>query len=134
MCLRARQTPPDLLAEVTSPEDSAASDDTFDAHCETLLRSVLPVAACLPPAIRRPLAGADAHPPRGYCGPDEAECNVRAFSERLDLAMQNTEGGLWDWDLASGAIVLDDNWREILGYTDRDAAAKPEWISLVHPG
>ena len=50
---------------------------------------------------------------------DEAECNVRAFSERLDLAMQNTEGGLWDWDLVTGRIVTDGHWATRLRYQQK---------------
>jgi protein-histidine pros-kinase len=121
---------------VTSPEaDSAASDDTLGRALRDFVAQRIAsgsLSATCDPATASPEQMLDIL--RGVIAArDEAECNVRAFSERLDLAMQNTEGGLWDWDLASGVIVLDDNWREILGYTDRDAAAKPEWISLVHP-
>jgi len=128
---------PDLLAEVTSPEaDPAQSDALLGRALRNFITQRVAVgqlsAAC-DPATASPEQLLDIV--RGVIAArDEAECNVRASSERLDLAMQNTEGGLWDWDLASGAIVLDDNWREILGYNGpADSVAAPEWFSLVHP-
>ncbi|WP_374266551.1 response regulator [Zoogloea sp.] len=60
---------------------------------------------------------------------DEALRNFKASSERLDLAMQNTEGGLWDWDLVTGRIVTDGHWRELLDRCEPDA----DWRPLIHP-
>ena len=63
-----------------------------------------------------------------------AEDDLRETRERLRLAMQNTEGGLWDWDLVSGEIVMDDNWRDFLGYPERDSSGRlVEWFPLIHP-
>ncbi len=65
---------------------------------------------------------------------EKAERNVRETRERLDLAMQNTEGGLWDWDLAHGQIVMDDYWRQMLGYeTSERTSDFSSWVPLVHP-
>jgi hypothetical protein len=37
---------------------------------------------------------------------DQAERVAVEARRRLELALQNTEGGLWDWDLAEGASSL----------------------------
>ncbi len=67
-------------------------------------------------------------------GRERAERNVRDTRERLDLAMQNTEGGLWDWDLAHGEIVMDDYWRQMLGYDASERTSDfSSWLPLVHP-
>ncbi|HOB44819.1 MAG TPA: response regulator, partial [Zoogloea sp.] len=64
---------------------------------------------------------------------EKAERRGREARERLDLAMQNTEGGLWDWDLVSGALVMDDNWRQFLGYSESECSANfADWLPLVH--
>mgnify|MGYP000031138227 FL=1 len=64
---------------------------------------------------------------------EKAERRGREARERLDLAMQNTEGGLWDWDLVSGALVMDDNWRQFLGYSESECSASfADWLPLVH--
>ncbi len=36
--------------------------------------------------------------------------------QRIKLALENSRQGLWDWDIASGTAILDDNWAAILGY------------------
>ncbi|HMW53324.1 MAG TPA: response regulator [Rhodocyclaceae bacterium] len=54
--------------------------------------------------------------------------------ERLDLAMQNTDAGLWDWDLAHDTIVLGEHWRQILGYAPGEGSADFDgWLHRVHP-
>lgn len=65
---------------------------------------------------------------------DESRRALKATTERLDLAMQSTEGGWWDWNLETDEIVLDDNWREILGFVTPDGVTEaPDWQSLVQP-
>ena len=62
------------------------------------------------------------------------EQQYRETRERLDLAMQNTDAGLWDWDLAKGTIVLGEHWRQILGYAPGEGSAEFEsWLPRVHP-
>ena len=52
----------------------------------------------------------------------------------LELALQNTDGGLWDWDLVGGGIVLDDSWRRALGYEESECSSDfSSWLPLLHP-
>lgn len=53
---------------------------------------------------------------------------------RLELALQNTEGGLWDWDLAGGGIVLDEHWGRNLGYDESECSSDfASWLPRIHP-
>ncbi len=42
--------------------------------------------------------------------------NLRASEERLKLALDETDDGIWDWNTITGEIYLDPNWMRILGY------------------
>ena len=65
---------------------------------------------------------------------DTTERTLRETRERLELALQNTEGGLWDWDLAGGGIVIDDYWRRSLDYSPEERSSEfSSWLPLVHP-
>lgn len=53
---------------------------------------------------------------------------------RLKMAIENTEAGLWDWNISTGAVYFNDSWCRMLGY-DR-AEVEPSvkaWEKLVHP-
>ena len=63
-----------------------------------------------------------------------AERGLSEMRERLDLAMHNTEGGVWDWDLARNSLVIDSAWRKTLGYDDSEySSGGLDWVPLVHP-
>lgn len=125
---------PDFLAEVTHPE--ADSDAVLGRAVRLLLeaqfakgRVALPDAPELCSAEQ--LAGAIE---KLLASCDEARQVLAATTERLDLAMQSTEGGWWDWNLETGQIILDDNWREILGFVTPDGVAEvPDWQALIQP-
>jgi PAS domain S-box-containing protein len=58
----------------------------------------------------------------------------RQVEERLALALWSTGLGLWDWDLATDALISDDRWPELLGYEPGEVAPQfREWQSRVHP-
>ncbi|MCC6785553.1 MAG: PAS domain S-box protein [Planctomycetes bacterium] len=44
-----------------------------------------------------------------------AEAELRATEERLQLALAASNLALWDWDLGSDRIYLDERWSEMLG-------------------
>lgn len=54
--------------------------------------------------------------------------------ERLSLALEGTELGIWDWDLRDNSVQFDRRWCEMLGL---DHAATPQvidtWSTRVHP-
>jgi PAS domain S-box-containing protein len=69
---------------------------------------------------------------------DEIAARIRALSEttaRLRLVMEGADVGIWDLDLASGRLVVNDRWAEMLGrrLIDLEPAGYATWTSLVHP-
>ena len=65
---------------------------------------------------------------------ERAEQALRASEERLALALDAAEYGVWDWDVATGEVLYDDRWLRILGFARGDVPADIEtWRSRVHP-
>lgn len=59
---------------------------------------------------------------------------LRDSVDRYQLAMRGSSDGLWDWQLASGALHLSPRWKEMLGYADDEIADEvAEWHRRVHP-
>ena len=64
---------------------------------------------------------------------DGAERELQDLRGRLSLALQNTEAGLWDWDLVSGAMVMDAHWQAMLGYDAAELSSEfSSWVPLLH--
>jgi diguanylate cyclase (GGDEF)-like protein/PAS domain S-box-containing protein len=54
--------------------------------------------------------------------------------ERHRLALEGTDDGLWDWDLATDVLFLSPRWKAILGQSDEEVENRPEsWLSRIHP-
>jgi PAS domain S-box-containing protein len=54
--------------------------------------------------------------------------------ERLKLALHGADLGLWDWDLATGKVVFNERWAQMLGYRlDEIEPHVSSWGRLVHP-
>jgi PAS domain S-box-containing protein len=63
-----------------------------------------------------------------------AEEKLRANEERLKLAMEGAELGLWDQDLTTDQTVVIQDWTERLGYeADEIEPSYESWYQLVHP-
>jgi len=59
---------------------------------------------------------------------------LRDSEERLRLTVAAVRDGLWEWDLASGAIRWDSRCFEMLGYRDQAFLVTNEmWRELLHP-
>ena len=101
-----------------------------------------------PPALRRELAQArdelarlreqaarqeaEMAAAREAC--EQARVAVQRTEERFALAVRSANDGLWEWDPASGVMVLSPRWKAMLGYTDEALPNRREaWASLVHP-
>ncbi len=60
--------------------------------------------------------------------------DLRISEERLNLAMNGTSDGLWDWDLARDTVFYSERWKGILGYDeDEFGNSHEDWFSHVHP-
>jgi len=63
-----------------------------------------------------------------------AEQAVRDSEERLSLAFQGAQEGVWDWSLETGAVVYSAHWKRMLGYSDEEIEPHVSaWERLLHP-
>ena len=54
--------------------------------------------------------------------------------ERLNFVLEGASLGLWDWNVASGEVVFNRRWAEMLGYRLEDVPSHVDsWATLVHP-
>jgi PAS domain S-box-containing protein len=62
------------------------------------------------------------------------ETELRISEERLQLALEASEIGLWDWHLSTGYVYYNPQWKMMLGYEveEIDNTLK-SWEQLVHP-
>ncbi|MBN1911017.1 MAG: PAS domain S-box protein [Pirellulales bacterium] len=65
----------------------------------------------------------------------KAEAALRENERRLQLAVEGTGAGLWDWDVKTGIVTFNERWAQIVGYTLEEL--KPHktqiWFELTHP-
>ena len=55
-------------------------------------------------------------------------------AERLALAIEGANDGLWDWDIAANTVYYSPRWKAMLGYEDDETSADfDEWTRLIHP-
>jgi len=64
-----------------------------------------------------------------------AEQAVKEQNERLNLVVESTAVGLWDWNITKGNAVFNDRWAEIIGYTQEELspATIDTWTRFIHP-
>ena len=64
----------------------------------------------------------------------QAEIELRQMGERLQLALEGSGDGLWDWDIPTGNVYLSPRWLEMLGYGVGDLPGHVStWERLIHP-
>ncbi|GAA0721410.1 PAS domain S-box-containing protein [Halorubrum trapanicum] len=64
----------------------------------------------------------------------ERERELRELSERLQLAVEGADVGVWDWDVQTDEVRFDERWAAMLGY-DREEIGFDisSWEDRVHP-
>jgi PAS domain S-box-containing protein len=63
-----------------------------------------------------------------------AEAALRESEERLTLAFEGAQEGVYDWDLETGAVVYSKHWKRMLGYEDHEIEPHVSAFErLVHP-
>jgi PAS domain S-box-containing protein len=63
-----------------------------------------------------------------------AEALLRDSEERLTLAFEGAQEGVWDWNLETGAVVYSPRWKRMLGYADDEIEAHVSaWERILHP-
>lgn len=63
-----------------------------------------------------------------------AEHEQREAEMRVDLALRGGSLGLWDWDVPTGRLTVNDRWLTMLGLDRETSPPSIElWNSLVHP-
>lgn len=64
----------------------------------------------------------------------ERERKLRETTERLDLALEGAELGVWDWNPKTNDVTFDERWTGMLGFsTDELDPCYQSWADLVHP-
>lgn len=55
---------------------------------------------------------------------------------RLNLVIEGTRTGVWDWNVQTGKTVFNERWTEIIGYTLKELMPVNihSWMALCHPG
>lgn len=65
----------------------------------------------------------------------KAENELRTEKERLSTIFNNTNVGIWEWNVQSGEIEINKRWADIVGYTLDELAPTTiqMWEKLCHP-
>lgn len=64
----------------------------------------------------------------------KAQVVLRESEERLNLALQATNLGLWDWNLVTEEVYFSPIWMTMLGYAPDELPQEfKTWESLLHP-
>ncbi len=63
-----------------------------------------------------------------------AENALRESKLRLELALESSNTGLWDWNLQTNEVWFNKQWKSILGYQEHELENNfTTWQSRVHP-
>ena len=65
----------------------------------------------------------------------QAELAAKESEAQLQLVIESTEVGIWDWQVQSGQAVFNKRWAEIIGYTLDELApiSISTWVTHSHP-
>ncbi|MDO3384721.1 PAS domain S-box protein [Gilvimarinus sp. SDUM040013] len=56
-------------------------------------------------------------------------------ANRLDLALESSQSGYWEWDIQTNKVEFSDHWKKMLGLTKGDwvKTGVDEWLRRIHP-
>ncbi len=64
----------------------------------------------------------------------KSEETLRQNEQRLQMMMEGSRLGTWDWNIQTNEIVYNDRWAEMLGYTLEEVHnSNKHWNERVHP-
>ncbi|MCW6036542.1 PAS domain S-box protein [Spirulina subsalsa FACHB-351] len=64
----------------------------------------------------------------------QAEIALQESQLRLELALESSNTGLWDWNMPTGTVWFNKQWKAMLGYGEDELENQlSEWESRVHP-
>ncbi len=64
----------------------------------------------------------------------ERERRIKELNERLELAIDGADLGVWDWNMQTDEVEFNDNWATMLGYAPEEIDSHlEEWERRVHP-
>ena len=64
----------------------------------------------------------------------QAEEALRESEKRLQLVLDGSQLGFWDWNIETGEVIRNARWAEMLGYTLEEIESSVEqWSDLHHP-
>ena len=60
---------------------------------------------------------------------------VFEIQQRLQLALDGSRHGLWEWDLSSGRVTVNERWAAVIGSTlaELEPFTVAAWLRLCHP-
>jgi PAS domain S-box-containing protein len=65
---------------------------------------------------------------------ERMEIMLRESEERLNLAIDGANLGIWDWNVQTGDVMRNDRFAEMLGYSPEEFERTfAQWEHLVHP-
>ncbi len=78
----------------------------------------------------------DRLPDGGYVGTlHTPHTGLDEMRERLNLVVESSRLGTWDWNVQTGGLVVNRRWVQILGYEPQDLepVSIQTWLDLAHP-
>lgn len=65
---------------------------------------------------------------------EQREQELRELTDRLNLAVQGANLGVWDWNIRTGSVTYNEQWAEMLGLSPEEIEPTLDtWEQRVHP-
>jgi PAS domain S-box-containing protein len=61
------------------------------------------------------------------------EQTIRELEDRYALTVERANDGMWEWNIASGAMDLSLRWKSMLGLATASQQCIEDWRALLHP-